>query len=272
MKTKDILHILFLSILIFTSCEKVIDVDLKDAKPRVVVEAQITSNKGVNFVSLTKTSRFYSTDTTETIRGAIVKISNDNGNVFTLDEIRPGLYNSNILAAYENQKYKLSIISSEGSFEATSTTKSLVKIDSVNIELNEFIPGGGAENENKHYQITAYFNDNPDEVNFYRLRLVVNGEYMSGFHVVDDRVFNGKTIPYNFNGIVLEDNDKIWVELFDVDEANFQYFYTLARLQNNGGDITPGNPPSNIEGGAIGVFGASTFDSFFKVFEESEVN
>ena len=93
---------------------------------------------------------------------------------------------------------------------------------------------------------------------------------MSGFYIVEDRFFNGNTIPYNFNGIALEDQDEVWIELMGIDEANYNYFYTLQRLIGNGQDITPGNPPTNIEGNAIGIFGASTFDSMIKVFHIEE--
>lgn len=268
MMSKNIIYILLLSLVALSSCEKVIDVELNDAEPRIVVEGQITSKEGENMVLLTKTSSFYSSEKSEKIIGAIVEVSDEQGNVFTLDSVSPGVYNNKTFSTKNNQEYKLYVKTGTDVLESFSKTLSSVKIDSINIEPSKFGPRNNGEDgsEELYYQITTYFVDNADEVNFYRLRLIINGEYMSGFYVIDDRFFNGNTIPYNFNGIVLEDQDEVWIELMGIDEANFNYFYTLERLLGNGQDITPGNPPTNILGDAIGIFGASTYDSMIKVF------
>ena len=266
MITKKISYILLLVIFAFSSCEKIIVIDLNDADPRVVIVGQITSKEGFNLVSLSKTSSFYSNEQGERITGAFVEVSDENGNNYVLKEFQPGLYSNKLLKVISQQKYKLHVDTGSDIFEAYSTTSSLVKIDSIKIELNEFGPGSN-NSDQLHYNITTYFLDTPDEVNFYRLRLIVNGEYISGFYSVDDRLFDGKTIPYNFNGIVLEEGDEVLVELLGIDEANFNYFYTLQRLQGNGQDITPGNPPTNIIGNALGIFGASNFDIMYKEFE-----
>ena len=269
MITKKILYILILSSFALSSCEKVIDIDLNDADPRVVVEGQLTSKAGFNLVSLSKTSSFYSNEEVEMISGAIVEVSDESGNKFELKELQPGLYNNELFKVISNQKYKLHVDTGDDVFEAYSTTSSLVKIDSIRIEINEFGPKNKGSDE-LHYNITTYFLDKLNEVNFYRLRLIVNNEYISGFYAIDDRFFDGKTIPYNFGGIVLEEGDEVIVELLGIDEANFNYFYTLQRLQGNGQDITPGNPPTNIIGDAIGIFGASNFDSMIEVFHIEE--
>lgn len=266
--SKKYIYILVASIFVFSSCEKIIDVKLKDADPKIVVEGQVTNEVGNNFVLLTKTSSFYSSEPSDKISGAIVEISDEIGNKFILDEVSPGLYNNKFLAVVDNQKYNLHVDTGTDILESFSETSSPVKIDSIKIEINEFGPKnkGGKGDEELHYKITTYFLDKADEINYYRLRLMINGEYISGFYVIDDTFFNGKTIPYNFGGVVIEDGDEVLVELLGIDEANYNYFYTLQRLDGSGQDITPGNPPTNIEGDAIGIFGASTFDSFTEVF------
>ena len=268
MMSKKYIYILVASIFVFSSCEKIIDVKLKDADPKIVVEGQVTNEVGNNFVLLTKTSSFYSSEPSDKISGAIVEISDEIGNKFILDEVSPGLYNNKFLAVVDNQKYNLHVDTGTDILESFSETSSPVKIDSIKIEINEFGPKnkGGKGDEELHYKITTYFLDKADEINYYRLRLMINGEYISGFYVIDDTFFNGKTIPYNFGGVVIEDGDEVLVELLGIDEANYNYFYTLQRLDGSGQDITPGNPPTNIEGDAIGIFGASTFDSFTEVF------
>ena len=268
MNTQKYLYILSIVLFAFSSCEKVIDIDLNDAAPKIVVEAQITNVKGFNLVSLSKTSSYYSNEPIERIVGAIVEVSDVLDNKYILKEIAPGMYNNKDFVLDSNSKYKLQINTGAEIFESFSKPPSPVKIDSIRIEHSEFSPKNKGHNgsEESQYKITTYFLDNANEVNFYRLKLNVNGEYLYGFYVVDDRVFSGKTIPYKFNNIILNDKDQVNVELLGIDEANYNYFYTLQKLQGNGQDITPGNPPSNIKGNAIGIFGASTLDKMNKVF------
>lgn len=264
MKNYRIIYFLILASFIFSSCEKVIDIDLNNANPRIVVEAQIADRTGLNLVSITRTSNFYSSDLPERVEGATVEITDDMGNNFVFEEIEPGFYHNKVLKSFENHTYNLQITTSDEIIEASSITASSVKIDSLKIESSEFHRGNGGE-DNLH-KVTCYFMDIPNEKNYYRLRIVVNGDYLSGFYIVDDEFFDGKTIPYSFSGISLYDNDIVWVELMGIDEANFKYYYTLARLDGNGQDITPGNPPSNIVGNAIGIFGSYTFDNKSEVF------
>jgi len=272
MKTQKYLYILSIVLFALSSCEKVIDIDLNDAAPKIVVEAQITNMKGFNLVSISKTGSYYSYDDTERIVGAIVEVSDIMDNKFILNEVAPGMYNNEDLVLDSNSEYKLHIDTGTETFESFSKSPSSVKIDSIKIERSEFSPKNKGDNssEEPQYKVIAYFLDNANETNFYRLRLSVNGEYLYGFYVVDDRVFNGKTIPYKFNNIFLNDNDQVSVELLGIDEANYNYFYTLRKLLGNGKDITPGNPPTNIKGNAIGIFGASTFDIMKKVYKVKE--
>jgi hypothetical protein len=262
---KKLLYIILILGTMLSSCEKVIDVDLKDAEPKMVVEGYLTNHEGINLVVLSKTNSFYTNEEPEMLIGADVVMIDEFGVNFTLEEIGPGYYNNKNFKGLVNHNYKLSISVDNVILESQSYSPSDVMIDSIKTALSEFGgpgSGGGRHNdgEKEKYSVTCYFSDPVDEINFYRLRISVNNEYLSGFHVVDDKFFNGKTIPFQFNGIELVDGDELRVELMGIDENNYQYYYTLSRILGAGQDITPGNPPTNIVGDAIGIFGANTFD------------
>jgi len=259
--------ILYITILAFTflSCEKVINVNLKNADPIVVVEGYLTNVEGGNFVSLSKTNSFYNNEEPERLKGAEVTIIDPLGNVFLLNEIESGYYRNPNFKIEASQTYKLEVIVENKLIESFSHSPSLVKIDSLKIEKSKF--GTPREDtESSSYKVTCYFNDPINEMNFYRFRLYVNNDILNGFFVMDDKFFNGKTISYQFNGIELNQDDIVKIDLLGIDKNNYEYFYTLSRLMGRGQDITPGNPPSNIEGDAIGIFGANTIDSSTVVF------
>lgn len=255
-----------------SSCEKVIDVDLRDAEPKIVVEGHLTNIKGMNLLALSKTSSFYNNEEPERLRGAEVVVIDENGTEYILNEVNKGYYNNQDFEVLTNHNYKLEVKVDNQILKSSSYSPSSVKIDSVKIEFSEFSgPKGKGNHDNSLYKVTCYFVDPINEINFYRLRIAINGEYLSGFNVIDDKFFSGKTINYQFNGIDLIDNDMVRIELLGIDENNFQYYYMLSRIFGGGQDITPGNPPTNIEGNAIGIFGANTFDTLTTVFREEDL-
>ncbi|MEN8138124.1 MAG: DUF4249 domain-containing protein [Bacteroidota bacterium] len=264
---KKIYFIIINLSIILSSCEKVIDVDLNDAEPVIVVEGYLTDIEGMNYVLLSKSNSFYTTGEVEKLEGAEVEVVSGNGISYKLDEEEKGYYRNQNLKVETNQNYKLNIRYGSTILQSVSNSPSAVKIDSIEIMSSEF-----SRPEKELYRIICHFRDSPDEVNFYRLRLFIGDDILKGFYVMNDKFLGGESVSYPFDGVEMEDNSTVRVELLGVDESNYEYFYTLSRIMGMGQDIIPGNPPTNIEGDAIGIFGANTFDSKTVVFKKQELD
>ena len=258
---KKVLYIIGVLTVLLSSCEKVIKLDLNEANPKIVVEGFMTNIIGENYVHLSNTSSYYDSSSEDLISGAKVSVES-NSITYVFDEVSKGIYNSSTLDCSTNSEYKLTVGIEEETIEAISFSSSVVKIDSIEVEASNFgKPKDNKEGEDvkEDYSITCYFKDNPNEVNFYRLRMAVGNELEDGFYVVSDEHFNGKTIPYSFDFISLDIGDEIIIELMGVDESSYRYYETLIKIK--GSSTTPGNPPTNIVGNAIGIFEATTIDS-----------
>lgn len=73
-------------ILAFTSCEKIIDVALKDSEKQYVIEGTVTNNAGDCTVRISKTKNFSDNNNFEGIANASVSVTDNNGNTTTLTE------------------------------------------------------------------------------------------------------------------------------------------------------------------------------------------
>src|SRR5579859_674649 len=80
------------------ACKKVIQVDLNNAAPQIVIEGEITNHPGPYQVKITKTVNFSATNVYPPVTGATVIIKDSGTGVMeTLRESAPGVYITNIL-------------------------------------------------------------------------------------------------------------------------------------------------------------------------------
>lgn len=77
-------NIIVLILVVFTSCTDVVDVDVPEAVPRLVVEASIDWEKGTQgneqFIKLTMSTPFFDNLSNTDVAGASVKITNNTTN------------------------------------------------------------------------------------------------------------------------------------------------------------------------------------------------
>ena len=74
----------------FTGCEKIINVDLNEAAPRIVIEGLVTDGRGPYRITITKSGSYFNQPSVETVSGAKVVITDDLGNIDSLHETFPG--------------------------------------------------------------------------------------------------------------------------------------------------------------------------------------
>lgn len=256
---KNILYFI-VALLIFTACEKVVYIDLNAANPRIVVDATVTdtgSELGVARIDLTWSGSFYEDNTFNPIENAIVKITDPRGNVYPFQETEKGVYtNTTAYKVIVGDEYILDIKTEEEVLTATTTMPRMVKIDSLSYEDAQYdYYDEGARN------LICFFTDPPNEENFYYMKIWVNDTLQEGIHLYTDEEDDGQQIKYTFfyKNIVVESD--VVFELYTIDEITFDYFYQMASDQSGFGmSAAPGNPPTNIEGDAIGVFRGMTKD------------
>ncbi len=256
----------FLILLLFSfiACEEVIQVDLDNAEPQLIIEATI-AGPGKNLVSITRSTDFYNPSQYEKISGAEVIVNEINGTSYEFAETSPGLYTNSSLETNIGSEYLITVNYDNKTYKANSYLPEPIVVDSI-AAIGEKRPF----RDELNYEYHVYFQDHPDIEDYARFKIYINGEVKTGIFRYDDRLSDGNYI--DFNRIFFEDNkdvtigDTVKIETFSIDKATFEYFDSLRKVlaTSTGGPFgpsSPSNPITNWDNGALGYFSVYTYDS-----------
>lgn len=261
------LFYLFLITLLLFGCEKVIDVDLNEAAPSIVIEGNLSGFPSLAEVKITKTSSYFDNSESEKITNAEVSILDSDGHRFLLKESTDGVYNSDDILLKPHGSYRLEVETDGKLYEATSKFNPKVAIDSVGYYWDNqysFFDEG--------FVVLVFINDPAGIENYYRLRIFVNGELQNStgdFILFNDRFIDGQQLELTIREIDLVPNDTVTVQLMSLDKNIYDYYNVFEELMNNNpGSAAPANPPSNISNGALGYFSVWSYNARRFVIKE----
>lgn len=252
---KNIIYLIAL-VAIISSCEDVIDVDLRSADPEVVIEGVIRMDEQA-YVLITKTKDFSSNNDYPRIRDAKVVITDNAGNTEELQPDASGKYVATSILGVEKRTYNLSVTYEEKNYTATTYMPPRVEIDSITVfrfpvsdtyypQVHFVDPKG---KENQYYRFVCGIN-NEWPTNIAKLQL--STEFSDG-DVIRDPIFfyfdDG-----NDDDDVIQNGDLVTLEMQCIDRGTYYFFETLSNV-----GMATANPTSNINGGALGYFGAYSY-------------
>lgn len=235
---------------VLLSCTKIINVDLNNAAPVVVIEGAITNETPAE-VTISQSTNFSNRNVFPPIIGATVQIKDGDGNVFPLTEITAGTYRNNALIGQSGKTYQLTVTTNGKQYTASSTMPKQVVMDTILFEKIAF----GSE---AIWIVKPQYTDPYGFGNYYRFIEKINNVRNPTIWVWDDRISNNgiSTRPLIQADSVINVNDTIEIEMNCLDKPVFRYFRGLQDLQQQ--STTPANPETNISGGAVGYFSAHT--------------
>jgi len=242
---------------LFASCEKVLSVKPDAAPTQLVIEAILTDSPGDAIVVVSNTRSFEETNDFEGVGGAVVLITDDEGNTTSFAESGTGLYEAPLLQGRPGHTYTLNVTVAGQAFTAVSTMPSRVVPDSLFIGVDKTF---GEERK----LVNVVFRDPVAETNQYRFVQYINGVKMDNIFTRNDERTNGNRIILPLRYMAgdedqLKTGDSVTVDMQCISSAMYKYFYGLST--NTPGGIqsaTPANPETNIRGGALGYFSAHT--------------
>lgn len=238
-------------------CEKKIDLELKTTTPIIVVDGRVTNSSSEgSVVALSYTKTVKSDNSIVPLTGATVTIQEGNGTVYSLPEVSNGVYRNASLTGIVGKTYHLTVVANGQTLTSSSTMPTMVAFDSL---VAEDFPGFGKTIK----VVTPFYNDPPGYGNQYNLSIIKNGQLIKDVFAYDDLFIDGKkaTFPliYSRKADEFKKGDLIEVVMNCIDHANYKYWFSFSQSSTGSPQAVPDNPISNINGHAIGVFGAVTF-------------
>jgi hypothetical protein len=244
---------LSISILLLSSCEDVIQLDLESTESRIVIEATINASSQTATVLISKTNDFYDNTEPEQVSGAIITLQSETGDTYTFSEASPGTYVAENVIANPEEVFNLNVEVEDRVYEATATVPSAANLKE--ITQSDF-PSGPFGDEGA-ILLSAIWDDPAGTENFYRIRTYIDNTFQADSYTVltDDIRGDGEEITTPIQK-GFDENTTVTVELLSTDEAYYDYFFQVASLSGEGANsTTPYNPTGNFSNEALGYFG-----------------
>src|SRR5690625_173430 len=249
------IFLIIASLITFTSCEKVIDLNLKDAESRLVIQGNITNEAGPYYVKLSKSVPVDKSSNYPAVTDAKVVIEDDKGINDSLTPSGNGVYETNMLEGAAGRTYHLTVVAEGETYTASSTMPQAVWLDSISITTITF---GSKET----ILLVPGYTDPADAGNNYKFNLFVNGIKDKSYLVWNDTNLNGEVNerPLRTTDLSVESGDTARIEMESINSFDYNYYYILSQMgfKGPGGGTTPTNPQTNLSNGALGLFSAHT--------------
>jgi hypothetical protein len=251
-------------IVLFSSCQKVIDVDIKNAEKKYVVEAIVTDKPGASKVLLSTTKNISENNDFPGISGAIVTVTDNAGTTTTFTETTAGNYEAPGFTGAEGKTYSLVVKFDGETFTASSTMPQKINLDTLFIS-NEILFGETRKLANIAYQ------DPAGKGQAYRYVQYINDKKSKPIFTNNDDYSDGKYVETKLWYLVDDDENKdeeiksgdtVMIDMLCIDPAVYKYWYSVNQsATGNSQSASPANPVTNISGGALGYFSAHTIQT-----------
>ncbi len=247
------LSLIFL-VITFASCRKAIDVDLNDANPVTVIEANYTAEDSTVRVFVTQTSNFFTTEDEPTVDDAVVTITDQAGNSQLVPFTSSGNYVLTNYAPAFGTTYTLTVFSNDVTYSATC--KMLAIIEQQPIFYDYFEPGpftgdGG-------YIVAVSYQDPAAEGDFTSALLSKNGKKLKNLNDItlnDDQFTNGNQVIRPLFVKFFDPGDTVEIELRTINKKIYDYYTELVSLTDPN-SAAPSNPDYQWTNRALGYFSA----------------
>lgn len=228
---------------IIISCEDVIDVKLDKGIEKLSVDAELTTLPGPYEVKLSLTAPYFNNVANPTVSGAVVIISDSEGNVDTLIEKKAGTYITTSIQGIVGREYTLTIKSAGQEYIAKTVINRITTIDSLYSKFVEnelgfddgfYVYTNVQEPSGKgdYFRFRAYKNDtlfNQTSDLFYTSDIFVDGNYIEEQEIAFKSYKKG---------------DKAKLQILSITEDAY-YFYDEVFNQTSGGGLFA-DPPANV--------------------------
>ncbi|QIE60679.1 DUF4249 domain-containing protein [Rasiella rasia] len=259
------LFILIAVAIVSISCEDVVEIELNEDTPKVVIDAKLTRDLATNesqvYVRITTTAPFFGT-TIPTVSNAIVTITDASG-TSELTHTSNGVYTANI-SVEDNETYTLEINYNGQVYTASEVLNTVPPLEFVE-QRND----GGFSGED--IELKAFFTDPAGVENYYFFEgLSEAGNVYDTFY---DEFFDGNEIFGFYLVEDIEPNDEVTFFLSGVDQQFYNFMFTLLQQSSEDGGGPFETQPATVRGNIVNTTNPDNYPlGYFRVSEISTLS
>lgn len=290
-------HILLFSLpLLFSSCEDVINLDIKEGINQLVVDGWLTNKQEDQIIQLSISQPYFDqSDPIPALNASVIVFEEDSTAHVFIDRDGTGTYflpkeEANFLK--EGRRFALYVKYNDEEFAALSILNRVPKIDSINYEAFSF-PISPPDDGPKDGFIASFYGTDPTGAgDTYWVRTAKNGKKLSKpsqISLAYDAGFSPGSqsdgLPFippirqSINDGLYLHGDSLTVELWSITLDAFYYLYQVRQESGNGGIFsTPSaNIPTNVFNldekspkKALGFFGISNVSRLSAIIDSTK--
>lgn len=249
---------------LFSSCEKEIDIDYHESEQRYVVEASI-SNTGTE-VRVSQTQSMHDNSTISNIDDATIVITANDGTNEPVPYSKNGIYTSN-LKGTPGTTYQIDVTLSGQHFTSTSTMQKTPVMNNFRIVRKNML-------SQSYIFGDIRLQDIPNETNWYFVHIYRN-KLGYRWAVLKDETNPNKELKqlfgfFNENSSDaddrLQEGDHLRIVVRAIDKRAYDYLKSMEQMDNTGT-----NPINNFTGGCLGYFSAHSEITSELIFHYSDI-
>lgn len=252
--TKFIVFII-VAVLSLTSCEDVIEVDLENGSPKLVIEASILWKKGTagneQKIKLSQTANYFS-NTIPKVSNATVFITDDTNTYTFTENGTSGEYICTNFIPVIGKTYQLTIIANGQTYTASETMQAVPNIETIE-QKND---GGFLGDE---IEVKFFYQDNGATTNFYLIQFNTNFSLLPEYDVLNDSFFQGNQMFGLYSNEDLKSNDTVNFTLHAISERYYNYMNVLLGVSGGNAGSPFSTPPATVRGNIINQTNTANF-------------
>ncbi|MDA6068370.1 DUF4249 domain-containing protein [Flavobacterium sp. AC] len=266
LKSKAFTLFSLLFVLLFLSCDKVVELDLETGDPKIVIDAEIIWEKGTSgseqTIKISRMAPYYS-PTTPKVSGAQVRVENSDGVIFTFNESEPGLYKCTNFVPAIDMEYKLFVQVDGQTLTATEKLVAVPPIERVDQEFMADITGPDL------IVVSFYYKDPADQVNYYLTDYKTDFLAYPDYSPSSDEFVNGNEIVEKYADTDLKPGKVLDITHRGISKNFFNYMNLILQASSS----NPfGSVPANIRGNIINTTDTNNFAlGYFRLCEANHI-
>lgn len=248
---------LFLAVLLSWSCQEIIDLDLEQSEPKLVVEGKLTNERIIQKIKISESINYYDTTALAPFKDALVSLLDKDGNFIVNLPYNPedSTYQSNTPFGLDiGQNYILQIEAKSEILEAKGKVLENATLDSLYYLSAEELQALGQPVFGEGYFMFVNGNLNNEGIEYFKLDVSVNDTLRNSRGDFSNSILTSEFFGKEFQALPVpgsfEEGDTVSLELYTLNEDVYQYYVEFINLLFNDGGVfspPPVNPTTNIK-------------------------